>query len=176
MVVLDRTACLEPAKCGSPCFDRILRFTNIPSRYYAAIWFLLIGAVTPIPFFFLARKYPRSLFRYVNIPVFWLGPTGMPPGTGINFTSWALVGFIFQFYLRRYRFMWWMRYNYILSLALDFGIALGAVVIFFTVVLPGGGQQLNWWGNTVYLNTADFNYTPLKTVPDGQTFGPKTWQ
>jgi len=144
--------------------------------YYAAIWFLLIGAVSPIPFYFLARKYPRSLFRYVNIPVVWVGPTGAPPATGINFSSWLLVGFIFQFYLRRFRFMWWMRYNYILSLALDFGVGMAALVIFFTVVYPGGGQDLKWWGNTVYLNTADFNFLPLKTVPDGQIFGPKTWQ
>lgn len=144
--------------------------------YYGAIWFLLIGAVSPIPFYFLARRYPRSLFRYVNIPVVWAGPTGMPPGTGINFSSSALVGFIFQFYLRRYRYMWWTRYNYLLSLALDFGVAVAAVVIFFTVVFPGGGQQLNWWGNTVYTTTADFNYMSLKTVPDGQFFGPRTWQ
>ena len=137
---------------------------------------MLVGAVSPIPFYFLARKYPRSIFRYVNIPIIWYGPVGMPPATGINFSSWAFVGFIFQFWIRRYRFMWWMRYNYILSLALDFGLAVGAFVIFFTVVYPGGGQQLKWWGNTVYLNTADFNYTPLKTVPEGEFFGPKTWQ
>jgi hypothetical protein len=175
MVASDRPACLVLVKCESTATDRMLRSTNISSRYYPAIWFLLIGAVSPIPFYFLARN-PRYLFRYVNMPVFWLGPTGMPPGTGINFTSWAIVGLVFQFYLRRHRFMWWMRYNYILSLALDFGVALAAVVIFFTLVYPGEGQKLNWWGNTVYLNTADFNYTPLKTVPDGQSFGPKTWQ
>ena len=150
--------------------------TNESSRYYPAIWFLLIGALSPIPFYFLARKYPRSLARYVNIPVFWVGPVGMPPATGINFSSWALVGFIFQYYLRRFRFMWWMRYNYILSLALDFGLAMGALAIFFTVVFPGGGQTLNWWGNTVYLNTADFNFASLKTVPEGSFFGPKTWE
>jgi len=175
-VVLDHPACLELVNRKFTSFDKAFRLTNNSSRYYAAIWFLLIGAVSPIPFYFLARKYPRSLFRYVNIPVVWVGPTGAPPATGINFSSWLLVGFIFQYYLRRFRFMWWMRYNYILSLALDFGIAMAALVIFFTVVYPGGGKQLNWWGNTVYLNTADFNFLPFKTLPKGQTFGPKTWK
>jgi len=137
---------------------------------------MLIGAISPIPFYFLARKYPRSIFRYVSIPVIWFGPVGMPPATGINFSAWGLVGFIFQFYIRRYRFMWWMRYNYVLSLALDFSVALATFVIFFTIILPTGGLQLNWWGNTVYLNTADFKGTPLKTVSDGEFFGPRTWQ
>lgn len=136
---------------------------------------MLIGLVSPIPFYFLARKYPRSIFRYVNIPVLWYGPAGIPPYTGINFTSWALVGFIFQYYIRRYRFMWWMRYNYILSLALDFGLAVATLLIFFTVIYPGGGRTLDWWGNTVYKNTADYNFTPLKTVPPGEFIGPKTW-
>ena len=155
---------------------RRLLLTDDLSRYHPAIWFLLIGAVSPIPFYFLARKYPRSFFRYVNIPVVWAGPVGMPPATGINFSSWALVGFIFQYYLRRYRFMWWMRYNYILSIALDFGVAVATFAIFFTVIYPGGGRELKWWGNTVYLETADFKFSPLKTLPEGEFFGPTSWQ
>ena len=74
-----------------------------------------------------------------------------------------MVGFIFQFYLRRYRFMWWMRYNYNLSLAPNFSVAVPTFVTFFTVIFPTGGRQpLNWWGNTVYLDTADFRGIPLK--------------
>lgn len=140
------------------------------------IWFMLAGALTPFPFYFLARKYPRSIFRYINVPILWFGSVGMPPATGINFSSWAVVGFIFQFYLRRYRFMWWMRYNYILSVALDLGLAVSSFFIFFTLVFPSGSRQLNWWGNTVYLDTADFKSIPLKTVSDGEFFGPRTWR
>jgi len=105
-VALGHLACLDLVNRKFTPLDQALRSTNNSSRYYAAIWFLLIGAVSPIPFYFLARKYPRSLFRYVNIPVVWVGPTGAPPATGINFSSWLLVGFIFQYYLRRFRFMW----------------------------------------------------------------------
>ena len=41
-----------------------------------------------------------------------------------------------------------MRYNYILSAALDAGVALSVIIIFFTVQYPKGGFELNWWGNT----------------------------
>lgn len=109
------------------------------------------------------------------MPIFWTGPGTLPPATGINYSSWALVGFFFQFYMRRYRFMWWMRYNYILSTALDFGVALCSILIFFTLLYPRGGVNLEWWGNTVYLNTVDFLGIPLKTLADGDTFGPKVW-
>jgi len=71
--------------------------------------------------------------------------------------------------------MWWMRYNYILSTALDFGVALGSIIIFLTLIYPKGGADLNWWGNTVYLNTADALGLPLKTLAPGETFGPSVW-
>jgi len=32
-----------------------------------------------------------------------------------------------------------------------------------------------WWGNTVYVNTADSNGVAYKTIPDGGTFGPSSW-
>ena len=51
---------------------------------------------------------------------------------------------ILQAHFSALNMQWWMRYNYILSLALDFGLAMGALVIFFTVVFPGGGQT-GWW-------------------------------
>ena len=33
----------------------------------------------------------------------------------------------------------------------------------------------NWWGNTVYMKTADYTGVPAKTVPEGGTFGPSSW-
>jgi hypothetical protein len=114
----------------------------------------LVGALAPIPFYFLARRYPLSLWRYINIPVFFAGVARIPPASGINYSSWVMAGFLFQWAIRRYHFRWWMRYNYILSTALDAGVALGLLVIFCTVQYPkNGGIGLNtiqtWWGNTV---------------------------
>lgn len=46
--------------------------------------------------------------------------------------SWVIVGFIFQFVIRRRHFAWWSKYNYVLSAAMDSGVALSVVFIFFT--------------------------------------------
>ena len=68
-----------------------------------------------------------------------------------------------------------MRYNYILSAALDLGVGLALIVIFFTLLLPKGGIYLNWWGNTVWQNTLDAMGAPFTMLAEGETFGPSTW-
>ena len=145
------------------------------AMYSPLLWFFFIGAVLPIPFYYLARRFPLSYWRYINIPVLFAGLGAMPPATGINYSSWLLVGFFFQWFMRRYHFRWWMRYNYILAAGLDAGVAFGILFIFFFLQVPNGGVTLNWWGNTVWQNTADFFGMPLRVVPSGQTFGPSTW-
>ena len=65
-----------------------------------------------------------------------------------------------------------MRFNYILSAGLDSGVAIAVIVIFFTLQLPKGGTDLNWWGNLVYTKTADYLGLPFTQLQEGETFGP----
>ncbi|KDQ54878.1 hypothetical protein JAAARDRAFT_37990 [Jaapia argillacea MUCL 33604] len=151
------------------------RFFSYGALYYPLVYFFLIGAIAPIPFYFLARRYPHSFWRYINMPVFFAGVGALPPASGINYSAWALVGFIFQYWMRRFHFRWWMRYNYILSAALDSGIALSVIIIFFGVLFPKGGINVNWWGNIAWMNTADAMGLPLITPDPNVGFGPTTW-
>lgn len=64
--------------------------------YSPILWSMGIGAVLPFPFWYLSRKYPQHWVSKVNIPVLLTGATFMPPATGINYSSWILVGFIFR--------------------------------------------------------------------------------
>ena len=32
-----------------------------------------------------------------------------------------------------------------------------------------------WWGNTVYMNTADYTAVPLTSLPEGENFSPSSW-
>lgn len=56
----------------------------------------------------------------------------------------------------------------------DAGVAICLVVMFFTLQYPKGGISLNWWGNTVWQNTADAMGIPLLVSETG-TFGPTSW-
>lgn len=66
-----------------------------------------------------------------------------------------------------------VKYNYVLSAALDSGLAISAVIIFFAVIFPG--ISVNWWGNTVQSTTIDGKGTPWKPIPANGTFGPVVW-
>jgi len=122
--------------------------TSIISRYGNLLWFFVIGGLAPVPFYFLAHHFPLSFWRYINVPVFFASVGSVAVGSGLPISSWVVVGFIFNYYICHFHFRWWMRYNYILSAALDAGVALSAVLIFFSVQYPKGGFKIEWWGNT----------------------------
>ena len=141
--------------------DRCLT-DGIPHSYYPLIWFFLIGIFLPIPFYYLACRYPRSFWRYINIPVALVAADSVPPANGINFMLWILVGFTFQWFMRRFHYRWWVRYNYLLSTGLDAGAIIGLIIIFFALQLPKGSvefltrlttsRMLNGRINCVFLN------------------------
>lgn len=49
------------------------------------------------------------------------GVSNIPPATGINYSSWFAVGFVFQYWIRKKNFAWWSKFNYVASSALDSG-------------------------------------------------------
>jgi len=118
-------------------------------RYSALLWFFPIGFLAPIPFYLLARRFPLSIWRYINIPAVFGILTYLPDVSVISYSSGTICGFIFNYFTRRYYFRWWMKYNYILAFSLDAGTAISMTVIFFSLTLQKrGGIELNWWGNT----------------------------
>ncbi|KAL0352607.1 UNVERIFIED_CONTAM: Oligopeptide transporter 4, partial [Sesamum calycinum] len=69
----------------------------------------------------------------------------MPPATTLNFNSWVLVGTIFNLFVFRYRKRWWQRYNYVLSAALDAGLAFMGVALYFCLGVDN--VSISWWGS-----------------------------
>ncbi|CAK9227824.1 unnamed protein product [Sphagnum troendelagicum] len=114
-------------------------------EYSAINWFFLVGFLAPVPVYILHRCYPKvKLFRLINMPIL-IGATGlMPPATSVNYTSWFIMAFIFNFLIFRYRKNWWVRYNYVLSGALDAGIAFMGVLLYIALGL--NNIQISWWG------------------------------
>ncbi|KAJ7058464.1 small oligopeptide transporter [Mycena amicta] len=148
--------------------------------YYALTFFFLIGFLCPLIAWLCTLRWPNSFIRYVNFPVIFSGTGLIPPANSNNYVPWAIVGFIFQYVIRRRHFAWWTKYNYVLSAALDSGVAVSAVVIFFCLQYPRNGtigqnSLLTWWGNTVWQKTADGKKTPLISLAQGEKFGPTSW-
>lgn len=83
-----------------------------PGAIYAKLqYFWLIGALLPVAFYLLARRFPRSPARYLNAPVMFGALGYIPPATPLIYASWALVGFVFNKLIRSRRTGWWLTYS-----------------------------------------------------------------
>ncbi|KAJ4746417.1 oligopeptide transporter [Rhynchospora pubera] len=118
-----------------------------PLGNYAALnWFFLGGAIGPFIVWLFHRAFPsQSWIPLINLPVLIGATANMPPATALNYNMWVAVGTVFNFFVFRYRKKWWERYNYVLSAALDAGVAFMAVAIYFCLSIEN--VQLNWWNS-----------------------------
>lgn len=114
--------------------------------YEAVNWFFLGGAIAPLLVWVAHKVWPsQEWIGLINMPVL-IGATGMmPPATAVNYTTWIIVGFLSGFVAYRYRPELWKRYNYVLSGALDAGLAFMGVLIYLCLELEG--VDFDWWGN-----------------------------
>ena len=145
------------------------------ATYASLQWFWLVGAVTPVITWLFARRWPKSLWRYVNMPVIYGGSGMLPPASVYIYLCWGVVGIVFNRFIRRRFTGWWLQYNFITSAALDCGLIISTIVIFFTLYLTSAAHP-NWWGNTTALQTLDLNETAISSIlPKGKTFGPAHW-
>lgn len=147
------------------------RFFGPGALYRPLIWAFLVGAIAPIGVWFLGRRNKKNLWRKVNLPVLFGSLSWIPPAvwhllstwvrknwhtdsrsgqTGLNFSVWALVCFIFNYLIRRRASTWWGKYTMTMSAALDSGLAFALVVVFFGIIYPGWMDGFRWWGTEVY--------------------------
>lgn len=116
--------------------------------YEAVNWFFLGGAVAPLLVWLAYKAFPQQEWiGLINMPVL-IGATGMmPPATAVNYTTWIIAGFVSGFVVYRYYPEVWKRYNYVMSGALDAGLAFMGVLIYLCLELEG--VSLDWWGNNL---------------------------
>ncbi|KAF4764871.1 hypothetical protein N7455_004899 [Penicillium solitum] len=137
--------------------------------YNGLVYFFLIGPVVTVIVYFIYRRYPNSWVRYINVPIFFNAAGNIPPANTTQYSLWFIVGFVFNYLIRKRAFDWWKRYNYLLQAAMDTGTAIATIIIFFA--LGYHAITFNWWGNTVGSNTYDAKSVPWLTVPKGSFFG-----
>ncbi|KAI4308651.1 hypothetical protein L6164_031707 [Bauhinia variegata] len=80
---------------------------------------------------------------FIHLPVLFGSTASMPPATTVNFNSWIVVGTTFNYFIFKYQ-KWWQRSHYVLSAAVDAGLAFMGVV--FCVALTMENRSVTWWG------------------------------
>ncbi|RAL66799.1 hypothetical protein DID88_007582 [Monilinia fructigena] len=151
------------------------QFFGPNATYRALVWCFPIGAVSPIILWLYARNKKHSIVRKINLPVLFGSLSWIPPATGLNFSVWALVCYLFNYIIKRKHSAWWAKYTMTLSAALDSGLAIGLVVVFFGFVYPGWMDNFKWWGTEIYKKGCDWQACSYKSVPEGGHFGPDRW-
>lgn len=73
-------------------------------------------------------------------------------------------------------YVWWVKYAYVLSSALDSGTVMGVMFVFLGLQITKGGSaaggggedgNLKWWGNSVHTRTVDWKRSALMPIPEG---------
>lgn len=146
---------------GTSIYLSLLLLQNSPLTSHPHRWLIL-------------RKWPKSIFRYVNIPVILSGNGNIPPATPMIYMSWFIVGTIFNKFIKNRWNGWWLRFNYITSAALDSGLVIATTIIVLTLSLTGTAAPV-WWGNPggAAFDTVDAQGSAIqKFLGEGETFGP----
>ncbi|KAL6313898.1 hypothetical protein AAG906_010317 [Vitis piasezkii] len=88
-------------------------------------WFFLVGLLASVPVWLLSLKYPdKKWIKLINMPT---------------------VGLDFNFYVNRVYKNWWAKHTYVLSAALDAGVAFMGIIVFFALQTKGI-YGVGWWG------------------------------
>ncbi|KAJ7861039.1 OPT-domain-containing protein [Mycena leptocephala] len=168
---------------GNPGSKRMFGAGGI---YNGLLYCFLIGAVLPIPVYFL-RKRVKAL-EYFHFPVLLTG--GLIWCVLIFCSSIEIamlsrwqgarkhgkhvaavpVAYFFNVFIKKRYLAWWSKYNYITTTAFSAAIAISAVVIFFALQWPN--VEINWSGNIRPFEGCDGAGCPLLPIPASGTFGP----
>ncbi|POW16375.1 hypothetical protein PSHT_06758 [Puccinia striiformis] len=100
-------------------------------RYFFIPASLLIGFVAPLPFLFIEKTWPKSVFGKFNVPLVAGTIQVAINGTTAGRVTAMIVGFASQYYFRIYRPQLFTDYNHVLSAALDGGTQISVLLLSF---------------------------------------------
>ncbi|PYH89621.1 OPT oligopeptide transporter family [Aspergillus ellipticus CBS 707.79] len=133
--------------------------------YNSVLYGFLVGALFPIPFYLITKWFPRSPLRYVYTPLLFAGLSNISPYNATYAWAPLVVGFFFNYIIKRRFLAWWEKYAYVFTSAMSCGVAISAIIIFFAVEYHA--VNINWWGNEVSYVGCDNDGCPLLTIPAG---------
>lgn len=63
------------------------------------------------------------------------------------YTGGLYLSIAFMYYFKKKYLTWWEKYNFVLSGALNAGVAFSGIIMFFAVMYHD--KSISWWGNNV---------------------------
>ncbi|KAH9816859.1 putative oligopeptide transporter [Melampsora americana] len=121
-------------------FSRRLYFFG--SKYQIIPYALLFGFLAPVPFFLLHKWKPKAGFQRVNTSLFAACLYHAIWGSTSGRMTSMILAISTQYYIRKYHFKWYQKYNYILTASLEGGTQFSVLLLTF-LVQGGAGIKIN---------------------------------
>lgn len=137
--------------------------------YDSLLWFFLIGAVAPVPVWYMAKRRNPGVWKYINVPVFVSGALNWSPYNMSYAIPMLYCSLFMNGYVKRRYFPWWNKYRWVLATALSASIGIFGFIWFFAILFKN--SQPDWWGNSVPYAGCDGNSCARVNIPDNG-FGP----
>lgn len=122
---------------------------SVGVRYQWVTIAYLVGFVVPVPFWVAYRYTGVEFFRYVNLAIILWYMGWLFVGINSSILSYFVLGILAQWWLRKYHPGLFVKYNYLVSAALDGGTQVLVFILSFAV-FGGSGNQVDfpyWAGN-----------------------------
>jgi hypothetical protein len=122
---------------------------SVGSRYQWCSIIILVGFITPLPFYFLHKRFPSLGLNNINTSVMIYYISYLCVGINSSIMSFFIIGFGSQWYLRRYYPNIFIKYNYLVSAALDGGTSIIIFILSFAI-FGAAGKSVSfptYWGN-----------------------------
>lgn len=131
---------------------------SIGQKYAWIVLALPVGFLIPLPVYFLHWRWPSYGFDNITTPVIVWYSGYLAGGINSSVMVYFVIGFFFQYYIRKYYPDWFFKYNYILAAAIAGGTE--CLVFFTTFTVQGAiGKEVPfppYWGNNY--NSGNFDY------------------
>ncbi|KAJ1952170.1 hypothetical protein EC988_003697, partial [Linderina pennispora] len=120
------------------------------SPYALTKFMFIIGAIVPVPVWYLQRKFPGSFWHNIHLPVLLSAMIHMPGAPSTVMTGWFLTCFIFQYVIHKFHYRWFKRFAFTLIAAFDSSVTLSAVLIYF-IFRYSHIEMPRYWGTNINL-------------------------
>ncbi|KAL3421527.1 OPT oligopeptide transporter [Phlyctema vagabunda] len=144
-------------------------------QYTAMLVGFPIGLVVPFIFYYAQKKFPKQRWlRQVHPVILFYGGISWAPYNLSYVWPAVPIGWFSMVWLKKKYLGFWSKYNYVLSASFSAGIAISAIVIFFS--LQWSKVSVEWWGNEVPYKGCEGSACTRMTLGEGEWFGPGVGQ
>lgn len=123
---------------------------SVGARYQWVTIAFLLGFIVPVPFWLLHKYWrPYRIFSYLNLSIILWYMGNLFVGINSSTLSYLIIAAISQFYIRKYKPELFVKFNYLVSAALDGGTQV-MIFIFSFALFGASGKSVpfpNWAGN-----------------------------